>query len=125
MRLTSMAFWPRIQPVIRPNWAVALCAALALILVIAVSPATFPVYAQGEDSYESQLAKGNDFLRRQRWEEALKSFKKANDLKEKRSIEASLGMVEAYHGLAAYKNVIETCEKIIEMAAGDASTVAQ
>jgi peroxiredoxin len=120
-----VAFWSRIQPAIRLNCVVVLCSSLALILLSAVSPATRRVDAQGEDSYESQLAKGNDFLKRRRWEEALKSFKKANDLKDKRSVEASLGMVQAYFGLDAHKNVVDTCEKIVEMAAGDAPTLAQ
>ncbi len=123
--MIPVAFWSRIQTAIRLNWVVLLCGSLALILLSAVSPATRRVDAQGEDSYESQLAKGNDFLRRHRWEEALKSFKKANDLKDKRSVEASLGMAQAYYGLEAYKSVVETCEKIIEMAAGDAPTLAQ
>jgi len=89
------------------------------------SSAVTSVVAQGDGSYESELGKGNDFLRRHRWEDALKSFKKANDLHEKKSVDASLGMVQAYYGLEAYKNVIDSCEKIIEMAAGDPAILAQ
>lgn len=100
--------------------------ALGLLLVILMTAAVVrPIAAQGEDSYENEMARGNDLLRRSRWEDALKSFKKANDLKDRRSIEASLGMVQAYHGLQAYKNVVDMCEKIVELAAGDAKTLAQ
>jgi peroxiredoxin len=107
-----------------------LAVGLSLALVLIIFTATFmavprPIAAQSEDSYESELAKGNDLLRRRRWEDALKSFKKANDLHDKRSVEACLGMVQAYYGLEAYKNVVDTCEKIIELAAGDANTLAE
>jgi peroxiredoxin len=99
----------------------------SLVVMLAISALAFApaVVAQGEDAYESEMVKGNQLLRSRRWEDALKSFKKANDLKDKKSIEASLGMVQAYHGLQAYKNVVDICEKIVEMAAGDSKTLAQ
>lgn len=102
-----------------------LVGSLVLILMTTALFATPLVVAQGEDSYESELAKGNDLLRRRRYEDALKSFKKANELHDKRSVEAFLGMAQAYYDLQAYKNVVDTCEKIIEMAAGDANSMAQ
>ena len=113
----------------RPNktkfrFAMAL-GSLVMILLTAALAVTSPVAAQDGESYDSQLAKGEQFLRSHRWEDALKSFKRANDLKDKRSIEASLGMVQAYYGLQAYKNVVDVCEKIVEMAAGDSKTLAQ
>jgi peroxiredoxin len=107
-----------------PNRLGFFAAVCSLVIGIAFlgTPSTV---AQGEDSYESELAKGNDLLRRRRWEDALKSFKKANDLHDKKSVEAGLGMVQAYQGLEAYKNVVDTCEKIIEMSAGDPKIIAQ
>jgi len=109
---------------IKLKLAVAFCSLVAILMAAALAAAA-SVGAQGEDSYESELAKGNQLLRSRRWEDALKSFKRANDLKDKRSIEASLGMVQAYYGLQAFKNVVDTCEKIVEMAAGDSKTLAQ
>ena len=109
---------------VKIKFGFAACCSL-LILLTAAPAVVRPVAAQGEDSYESQMGKGNELLRRRLWEDALKSFKKANDLKDKRSIEASLGMVQAYYGLQAYKNVVDICEKIVEMAAGDSKTLAQ
>jgi len=92
--------------------------------MIAFAVPARPVAAQDPGAYDSEVAKGNLSLRQHRWEEALKSFKRANDLHDKKSVEACLGMVQAYYGLEAYKNVIETCEKVVEMAAGDAKVVA-
>ena len=81
--------------------------------------------AQGDDTYDSEVAKANDLLRRHRYEDALKGFKRANDMRDKKSAECLLGMAQAYFGLEAYKNVVETCEKVIEAAPGDAQSLAQ
>jgi len=83
------------------------------------------VKAQGEVTYDSEVAKANDLIRRRRYEDALKSYKRANDMRDKKSAECLFGMAQAYYGLEAYKNVVETCEKVIEVAPGDVQTLAQ
>lgn len=76
--------------------------------------------AQGGDlDYEEQIAKGNRFLRQREFEEALKSFKRANELRSKKSAEAYNLMADAYFGLGAYKNVVDSADKVIEFANGD------
>jgi tetratricopeptide (TPR) repeat protein len=70
-------------------------------------------------AYEDELEKGRQFLRRRQYEEALKSFKRANEMRDKKSPESFLLMAEAYQGLTAYKNVVESCDRAIELAAGD------
>ena len=72
-----------------------------------------------DDSYDEEFEKGLGLLRRHRFEEALKSFKRANDMRDKKSPECLLGMAQAYLGLEAYKNVIETCGKVIELAGSE------
>ncbi len=81
--------------------------------------------AQGEDPYEAEVAKAKDLLRRRRYEDALKSFKRANDLREKKSAECFYGMAQAFQGLEAYKNVVESCEHVVEFANGDVQLQAQ
>jgi peroxiredoxin len=83
------------------------------------------VGAQGEDTYDSEVAKANDLLRRRRFEDALKGYKRANDMRDKKSAECLLGMAQAYFALEAYKNVVESCEKVIEVAPGDVQSLAQ
>src|SRR6266850_1940484 len=76
--------------------------------------------SQGNDaSYDSEFQKAVDLLRRRRWEDALKSFKRANEMRNKQSAECFYGMAQAYQGLEAYKNVVESCDKMIELSAGD------
>jgi peroxiredoxin len=58
-------------------------------------------------------------LRRYRYEEALKGFKRANELRDKKSAECFAWMTEAYFGLEAYKNVIDSADKTIALAGGD------
>lgn len=79
--------------------------------------------AAQEMGYDEELAKGKDLFRRARYEDALKSFKRANDLREKKSAECYAWMAETYRVLDAYKNVIESADKAIEFANGDRKLV--
>ena len=58
-------------------------------------------------------------MRQRDYEEALKSFKRANEMREKKSAEAYNLMSDAYFGLGAFKNVVESADKVIEFANGD------
>ncbi|MDX6304453.1 MAG: hypothetical protein QOI77_1422 [Blastocatellia bacterium] len=85
-----------------------------------------PQASQTSDAaYDSEFRKGLDLLRRRRWEDALKSFKRANEMRNKQSAECFIGMAQAYQGLEAYKNVAESCDRVIELSAGDPKTMAQ
>lgn len=75
--------------------------------------------AYDDQAYEEEVLKGKDLLRRRLYEDALKSFKRANDMREKKSAECFNLMSEAYLGLEAYKNVIESADKVIEFAGND------
>ena len=72
--------------------------------------------ANDDDTYQQELVKGKDLLRRRLYDEALKSFKRANEMREKKSAECFNLMSEAYLGLGAHKNVIESADKVIELA---------
>jgi peroxiredoxin len=102
-----------------------ICLLVILVLAAGVWIGASTVRAQGEDTYDSEVAKANDLLRRRRFEDALKSYKRANDMRDKKSAECLLGMAQAYFGLEAYKNVVESCEKVIEVAPGDVQSLAQ
>jgi thiol-disulfide isomerase/thioredoxin len=76
-------------------------------------------------TYEEEIATGRDFLKRRRFEDALKSFKRANDLKEKRCAECFYLMANAYMGLEAYKNVALSLDSAIQLAGDDLQLQAQ
>jgi thiol-disulfide isomerase/thioredoxin len=89
-----------------------------LCLLILFGPA--PVVAsQSADDYQAELAKGRFSLTRGLAEDALKSFKRANDMRGKKCAECLSLMAEAYLALEAYKNVVETSDKVIELAGDD------
>lgn len=79
--------------------------------------------AAQELGYEEEYAKGKDLFRRGRYEDALKSFKRANEMREKKCAECYAWMAETYRMLEAYKNVIESADKVIEFANGDQQLV--
>ncbi|MGZ5436359.1 MAG: redoxin domain-containing protein [Pyrinomonadaceae bacterium] len=76
-------------------------------------------------TYEEEIQTGRNFMRQRKWEDALKAFKRANDLKGKTSAEAHLLMADAFMGLEAYKNVAQSADKVVEFAANDVALQAQ
>ena len=108
--------------------AIGLCVGFLMLLPPAGSLWTSApvVRAQQEDStYDGEIEKGHEFLQRRQYEEALKSFKRANEMRDKKSPECLLAMANAYQGLEAYKNVIESCDKAIDLAPTDNALRAQ
>ena len=55
---------------------------LGLALLVNASIEVRQVCAQTDDAFQTEMAKGSDLLRRRRYEDALKSFKRANDLRD-------------------------------------------
>src|ERR1041385_9219915 len=98
---------------------------LGLTLFVSASIEVRQVRAQTDDAFQTELAKGNDLVRRRRYEDALKSFKRANDLRDKKSAGGFYGIAQAFEGLESYKNVVERCEHAIEFAGSDAQLQAQ
>ena len=93
--------------------------ALSVLLApgsIAQTPTPAPQLA---NTYEEEIANGRDFLKRRRFEDALKSFKRANDLKDKKCAQCFYLMANAYMGLEAYRNVITSCDTVIQWATSD------
>ena len=94
-----------------------------VLLVLALWPANGLVARRvavtDDEQFEEELEKGKTLLRRRQYEEALKSFKRANEMREKKCAVCFGLMCEAYLGLEAYKNVVETADKVLELAAGD------
>jgi peroxiredoxin/Flp pilus assembly protein TadD len=92
-----------------------------LLLTLALPAVT----AQDDDTFEQELATGRNLLRRNQFDEALKSFKRANEMRGKKCGECLNLMTEAYLSLGAYKNVVETSDKIIELAVDDKQLIAK
>ena len=72
-----------------------------------------------ETSYEDLVQEGKNLYRQHRYDDALKRFKRANELRDKKSAECYSWLSETYMALEAYKNVIDAAERVIEFAGDD------
>lgn len=71
------------------------------------------------DAYQQLVSTGKDLLRQHNYEPALKNFKRANELRDKKSAECYHFMSEAYLSMESYKNAIESADKVLAFAADD------
>lgn len=90
-------------------------AAVAISLSLLESPRT----SAQDPSYEDELDQGKLLFRQRKYDDALKSFKRANEMRGKKSAECYSWMSETYLVLEAYKNVVDSSDKVIEFAGGD------
>lgn len=89
--------------------------AVAVLFSLLGSPRTS---AQDAD-FEDELEHGRLLFRQRKYDDALKSFKRANEMRDKKCGECYGWMSETYLALEAYKNVIDSADKMIEFAGGD------
>ena len=93
---------------------------VGLVASLLNPPQCWTAVAQdGSTTYEEELESAKNLLRRYRYDEALKGFKRANEMREKKSAECFAFMCDAYLGLEAYKNVVDSADKTIALAGGD------
>jgi TonB family protein len=76
-------------------------------------------------STDPDLEQGRLALERRQYEEALKSFRRASDAHNKQCAECFFAMAIAYQGLGAAKNVVENCDRAIELAGSDTNVALQ
>ena len=98
---------------------------VALLLVITSIWASgwIPVSAaQDQDkvaAFDTKMRDGNAMLTRRQFEDALRIFKDANSLQDKKSAKAQIGMARAYQGLQAHKSASDACTEALKYANGD------
>jgi peroxiredoxin/Flp pilus assembly protein TadD len=93
---------------------------LLVLIPFALLQPWIVVAQDSETTYEDQLASAKNLLRLNRYDEAVKGFRRANEMREKKSAECYALMSDAYLSLEAYKNVIAAADKSIALAGGDA-----
>ncbi len=105
---------------------------LGIGIVSAVSPRWvnwLSVQAAGaqddDEAFDLETLKAAELMRIGEHETALKSFKRANDMRGKKCARCLYGMAQAYLGLEAYKSVVETSDKVIELAGSDKKLLLQ
>src|ERR1044072_2108872 len=87
-------------------------------VIISLSLLDSPAAAQ-DSEVEDQLNQGKLLFRQRKYDDALKSFKRANDMRNKQCAECYGWMSETYLMLEAYKNAIDSADKVLAFAGGD------
>lgn len=90
-----------------------------ILCLLILFGSAFVATARIDTAAEVELNKGRMLLRRSQFEEALKSFKRANEMRDKKCAECLSLMADAYYGLEEYKKVVETADKVIALAGDD------
>lgn len=92
---------------------------LGLVGSLPNSPHAPIATAQDEPTFEDAIESGKRLFRQRRYDEALKNFKRANEMRDKKCAECYGWMSETYMALEAYKNVVDAADKVVELAGGD------
>jgi thiol-disulfide isomerase/thioredoxin len=79
----------------------------------------------GDPAFVEEIQKGQALLSEHHYEAAIKEFKQANKMQHDACASCYLHMAEAYRGLGAYKNSIENCEKVLQLAGQDTGLLAK
>jgi peroxiredoxin len=91
-----------------------------LLLVLSFIPNFATLRAQQTDAaFQQELEKGKDLFRKRKYDDALKSFKLANEMHDKKCAVCYAWMAETYFSLDAYKNVISAADKASALAGTD------
>ena len=92
-----------------------------LLLVLSFVPNFAASQAQqtADAAFQEELEKGKDLFRKRKYDDALKSFKRANEMREKKCGVCYAWMAETYFSLDAYKDVISAADKASALAAND------
>ena len=81
---------------------------------------TSPPAAETNDvAFRQEFESGKDLFRRHRYDEALRSFRRANDMREKKCADCYAWMTDTYYSLEAYRNVIAAADKAVALAPTD------
>lgn len=92
--------------------------------VRAVQLATFALFMlatvpsniiMAEDDFDSVYDKASLYFRQGKYEEALSQYKKANRLMQDSNLDCLWGMAQSFSKLGAYRNTMQTCDRLIEL----------
>src|ERR1044071_9581804 len=93
---------------------------LLILISLGLVEPCIVVAQDSEATYEERLTSAKSLLRLNRYDEAIKAFRSANEMREKKSAECYALMSDAYLSMEAYKNVIAAADKSIALAGSDA-----
>ena len=78
-----------------------------------------PPQLTGDAAFQQELDKGKELFRQRKYDDAIKSFKRANELRDKKCAVCYGWLAETYLSLEAYKNVIASADKAVALGPTD------
>ena len=102
-------------------WPIVLILLAFSSTVLALRPQapSSPAPQTGDAAFQQELDKGKDLFRQRKYDEAIKSFKRANDLRDNKCAVCYCWLADTYLSLEAYKNVISSADKAVVLAPTD------
>ena len=86
-----------------------------LVSLFAAAPSSF---TQDTD-FDTKMRDAESLLGRRQYEDALRIYRDANNLQDKKSARAMLGIARAYQGLKAHKSAADSCTDALKFSGGD------
>ena len=100
-----------------PRTAFAVLVVLAALVAGRFAPA---LTAQApDDPYAAAMTRGQAAMRVSQWDAAIAAFKQANNLKDKKSVDALLALCRAYNGASAPKSATDACTEGLKYSGED------
>jgi thiol-disulfide isomerase/thioredoxin len=89
-------------------------------MLVCVLLCASPAYTQEQPAdFDEKMREGERLAVQRKWEDALRAFKAANGLADKKSPKALIGMAHAYQGLLAHKSAADSCTDALKYTGGD------
>ena len=96
-----------------------LSARLAVVTLACLCFATPAVAQDATPEFISKVQQADGLLKTRQWEPALKAYKEANAMMDRKSALAHYGMAKAYEGLRALKSAADACTEALKYTNGD------
>ena len=103
-------------------WPTLLLPVLVTFCSLAASQAqqtSAPAQEPNDVAFRQEFESGKDLFRQRKYDDALRSFRRANELRNRKCADCYAWMTDTYFSLEAYRNVIAAADKAVALAPTD------
>src|SRR5690348_11732415 len=105
---------------VRPTLLLLVLVTLSSLAASQIRQTSAPAVQEPNDvAFRQEFESGKDLFRQRRYDDALKSFRRANELRDKKCADCYAWMTDTYFSLEAYRNVIAAADKAVALAPND------
>ena len=103
----------------RPTLLLPVLFAFSSLVAAQAQQTSAPPPETNDAAFRQEFESGKDLFRQRRYDEALKSFRRANEVREKKCADCYAWMTDTYFSLEAYRSVILAADKAVALAPTD------